>query len=65
MPILEINLDLSVTIQPFAPSSVGSAPNKDKDKYHVDYIKDPTPWSIEAEALLLHTCRTLLKTLIQ
>jgi hypothetical protein len=46
MPILEINLDLGVTIQPFALSSVGSTPNKDKDKYHVDYIKDPSPCTL-------------------
>jgi hypothetical protein len=39
MPILEINLDLGATIRPFAWSSVGSAPNK--DKCHVDDIKDP------------------------
>ncbi len=44
MPILEINLDLGATIRPFAWSSVGSAPNK--DKYHVDDIKDPTPCAL-------------------
>jgi hypothetical protein len=44
IPSLEINLDLSTTIQlPFALSSVGSAPNRDKDKYLMDDIKDPTP----------------------
>jgi hypothetical protein len=44
MPSPEINLDLSVTIQqPFALSSAGSAPNRDKDKYPMDDIKDPTP----------------------
>jgi hypothetical protein len=42
MSILEINLDLSATVQPFALSSAGSAPNRDKDKYPVDDIKDPT-----------------------
>jgi hypothetical protein len=40
MPILEINLDLGATVQPFAPSSASFAPNK--EKYHVDDIKDPT-----------------------
>jgi hypothetical protein len=47
MPSPEINLDLSATIhQPFAPSSVGSAPNRDKDKYLMDDIKDPTPYTL-------------------
>jgi hypothetical protein len=47
MPILEIILDLGATIQqPFAPSSANSAPNRDKDKYHVDDIKDPTPCTL-------------------
>jgi hypothetical protein len=46
MPILEINLNLSVSIQPFAPSSDISAPNRDKDKYLVDDIKDPTPCTL-------------------
>jgi hypothetical protein len=41
MPILEINLDLSATIQPVALNSVGCTPNK--DKYPMDDIKDPTP----------------------
>jgi hypothetical protein len=54
MSISEINLDLGVTIQqPFAPSSAGSTPNKDKDKYHVDDIKDPTPCT-----LMYVKCRT-------
>jgi hypothetical protein len=44
MPISETNLDLSGTVQPFALSSVGSTPNK--DKYHVDDIKDPTPCTL-------------------
>jgi hypothetical protein len=44
MPIPEINLDLSVTVQPFTLSSAVSAPNK--DKYHVDDIKDPTPCTL-------------------
>jgi hypothetical protein len=43
MPILEINLDLSDTVQPFTLSSVGSTPNK--DKYLEDDIKVPTPWT--------------------
>jgi hypothetical protein len=43
IPSREINLDLGGTIQqPFAPSNAGSSPNRDKDKYHVDDIKDPT-----------------------
>jgi hypothetical protein len=44
MPIPEINLDLGATVQHFAPGSVGSAPNK--DKYHVNDIKDPTPCTL-------------------
>jgi hypothetical protein len=40
-------LDPDATIQqPFAPSSVGSAPNWDKDKYSMDDIKDPTPCTL-------------------
>jgi hypothetical protein len=46
MPTPEINLDLGATAQPFAPSSAGSAPNRDKDKYHVDDIKDLTPCTL-------------------
>jgi hypothetical protein len=46
MSIPEINLDLSATVQPFALSSAGSAPNRDKDKYPVDDIKDPTPCTL-------------------
>jgi hypothetical protein len=47
MPSPEINLDLGATVQqPFAPSSVGSAPNRDKDKYPMDDIKDPTPCTL-------------------
>jgi hypothetical protein len=43
----EINLNLGVTVQqPFAPSSVDFAPNRDKDKYPVDDIKDPTPCTL-------------------
>jgi F0F1-type ATP synthase beta subunit len=39
----EINLDLGATVQqPIAPSTAGSAPNRDKYKYPVDDIKDPT-----------------------
>jgi hypothetical protein len=41
LPIPEINLDLSDAVQPFAPSSASSAPNKDKNP--MDDIKDPTP----------------------
>jgi hypothetical protein len=44
MPLPEINLDLSATVQPFAPSSVGFAPNK--DKYPVNDNKDPTPCTL-------------------
>jgi hypothetical protein len=40
MPSPEINLDLSATIQqPFAP-------NRDRDKYPMDDIKDPTPCTL-------------------
>jgi hypothetical protein len=47
MPSPENNLDLGATIQqPFALSSAGSAPNRDKDRYPVDDIKDPTPWTL-------------------
>jgi hypothetical protein len=46
MPIPEINLDLGATIQPFPLSSVDFAPNKDKNKYLVDDIKDPTPCTL-------------------
>jgi hypothetical protein len=46
MPSSEINLDLSATVQqPIALSSAGSAPNRDKDKYLMDDIKDPTPYT--------------------
>jgi hypothetical protein len=44
MHILEVNLDLGATVQPFALSSVGSAPNK--DKYPVYEIKDHTPCTL-------------------
>jgi hypothetical protein len=47
MPSSEINLDLDAIVQqPFALSSAGSAPNRDKDKYPVDDIKDPTPCTL-------------------
>jgi hypothetical protein len=47
MPSPEINLDLGATVQqPFAPSNVGSAPNRDKDMYPMDDIKDPTPCTL-------------------
>jgi hypothetical protein len=43
MPSPEIDLDLGATVQqPFALSSAGSAPNRDKDRYPMDDIKDPT-----------------------
>jgi hypothetical protein len=44
MPILEINLDLGDVVQPFALSSASCNPNK--DKYPVDDIKDPTPYTL-------------------
>jgi hypothetical protein len=47
MLIPEINVDLSATVQqPFALSSASSATNRDKDKFHVDDIKDPTPCTL-------------------
>jgi hypothetical protein len=47
MPSPKINLDLGATVQqPFAPSSVGSAPNRNKDKYAIDDIKDPIPYTL-------------------
>jgi hypothetical protein len=47
MPSPEINLDLGATIQqPFALSSAGSTPNRDKDMYPVDDIKDPKPCTL-------------------
>jgi hypothetical protein len=47
IPSPEINLDLGATVQqPFASSNVSSAPNIDKDKYPVDDIKDPTPYTL-------------------
>jgi hypothetical protein len=47
MPSPEINLDLSATVQqPFSLSSAGSAPNRDKDRYPMDDIKDPTPCAL-------------------
>jgi hypothetical protein len=47
MPSSEINLDLGATVQqPFALSSTSSAPNRDKDKYPVDDIKDPIPCTL-------------------
>jgi hypothetical protein len=43
----EINLGLGVTVQqPFALSNAVSAPNRDKDKYPMDDIKDPTPCTL-------------------
>jgi hypothetical protein len=43
----EINLNLGATVQqPFALSSVDFAPNRDKDKYPIDDIKDPTPCTL-------------------
>jgi hypothetical protein len=47
VPCPEINLDLGTTVQqPFAPSSVDCAPNRDKDRYPVDDINDPTPCTL-------------------
>jgi hypothetical protein len=47
MPSPEINLDLGAIVQqPFATRSVGSAPNRDMDKYPVDDMKDPTPCTL-------------------
>jgi hypothetical protein len=46
MPIPEINLDIGATVQPFALTNAGSSPNKDKDKYHMDDINDPTPCTL-------------------
>jgi hypothetical protein len=47
MPSPEINLDLGAIVQqPFAPSSASLAPNREKDKYPVDDIKDPTPCTL-------------------
>jgi hypothetical protein len=46
MPIPEINLNLDAIVQPFAPSSADSAPNRDKNKYPMDDIKDPTPCTL-------------------
>jgi hypothetical protein len=43
----EINLDLGATVQqPFALSSASSPPNRDKDKYPMDDIKDLTPCTL-------------------
>jgi hypothetical protein len=46
MSVPEINLDLGATIQPFAPSSASSTPNKDKDMYPLDDTKDCTPCTL-------------------
>jgi hypothetical protein len=46
MHIPQINLNLGATIQLFASSSADSAPNRDMEKYHVDGIKDPTPYTL-------------------
>jgi hypothetical protein len=47
MPSPETNLDLGATVQqPFTLSSAGSTPNRDKDKYPMDDIKDPTPCTL-------------------
>jgi hypothetical protein len=47
MPSPEINLDLGGTVQqPFALNSASSTPNRDKDKYPMDDIKDPTPCTL-------------------
>jgi hypothetical protein len=43
----KINLDIGATVQqPFASSSADSAPNRDKDRYPMDDIKDPTPYTL-------------------
>jgi hypothetical protein len=34
------------SVQPFAPSSASSVPNRDKDKYPLDGIMDPTPCTL-------------------
>jgi hypothetical protein len=54
MLILKINLDLGATVQPFAPSIAGSAPNK--DKYSMDDIKDLTPCT-----LIMRTSQTWIR----
>jgi hypothetical protein len=47
MPIPEINLDLDATVQqPFAPCNASSSPNRYKDMYPPDDIKDPTPCTL-------------------
>jgi hypothetical protein len=47
MPSSEINLDLGATVQqPIASTSASFAPNRHKDKYPVDEIKDPTPCTL-------------------
>jgi hypothetical protein len=47
MPSPKINLDLSATVQqPSALSNAGSIPNRDKDMYPMDDIKDPTPYTL-------------------
>jgi hypothetical protein len=47
MPSPKINLDLGAIVQqPFALSSADAAPSRDKDKYPVDDIKDPTPCTL-------------------
>jgi hypothetical protein len=46
VPIPEINLNLGGSVQPFALSSAGSAPNRDKDNYPVDDIKNPIPCTL-------------------
>jgi hypothetical protein len=40
----EINLDVGGAVQPFTPSSVGSAP--DNQKYPIDDIKEATPCTL-------------------
>jgi hypothetical protein len=47
MPSPEINLDFGATVQQsFALSSADSTTNRDKDKYPVDDIRDPTPCTL-------------------
>jgi hypothetical protein len=54
MLIPKINVDLSATVQlPFALSSADSTPNRDKDKYPMNDIKDPRPCTLSKLLKLL------------
>jgi hypothetical protein len=47
IPSPEINLDLGAIVEQSLPlSSADSTPNRDKDKYPMDDIKDPTPCTL-------------------